>query len=158
MQGERLTNALTDRVIVLLLVLVAGFVTYASTRSSFRLRVDMPPEFFGAPASSSPEKRAAEEKVARAYWYCVVTAIQRNYNFGDALPLDPPTEFMVNPNSAGGAKDPATRLRYWRRLQQIWYLPSIWTKERRWDFRWLTEGARSGGDRLHYYANKFVGG
>ena len=105
MRGGRLSNRLIDRLVIALLVV--GFVAYASTRPTFRLRVDMPSEFLDAPASWPPERRAAEKKVARAYWYCVVTVIQPKYSFGDPLPLNPPAEFkIITPDLAEGATDP----------------------------------------------------
>jgi hypothetical protein len=157
MQGERLSHGLSSEAALLLLVLVIGFVTYFSVYPTYRLRVDMPAEFLDAPASLSPEKRAAEEKVARAYWYCVVTVIQRTYNFGQPLPLSPPAEFKTAGNLPATAQDPGTRFRYWHRLQSIWYLGSIWNKQRIQDFRWVTGPTQSGWLWVRHYMGRFVG-
>ena len=139
-------------------LLLAGLFCYASTRPTFRLRVDLPPGFLDVPASWPPEKQATEEKVARAYWYCVVTVIQPKYSFGDTLPLDPPAEFVIMaPDLPKEAFDPDTRLRYWHRLQQVWYLASTWTKVQTWNFQWLTQPVKSGVLRLHNYMKRFVG-
>ena len=155
MRAKDYSNRLIDNVVMALLVV--GLFTYASTRPTFRLRVDMPPEFLHAPASWSPEKRATEEKVARAYWYCVVTVIQPKYSFGDPLPLNPPAEFkIITPDLPKGATDPDTRLGYWRRLQQIWYLAGTWGKEQTWNFQWVTHPVKSGVRRLHNYAKGLV--
>ena len=138
MRRGRLVDRTPDKVVAGLLVI--GFFVYLLTRPTLRLRVDLPPDFLAASDSSPQEKQATEEKVARAYWYCVVTVIQRKYKFGDPLPLNPPPEFrIIMPNLPKGAADPDTRLRYWHRLQHIWYLPSTWRKESGWDLHWLTD-------------------
>jgi hypothetical protein len=93
MRGGRFSNRPIDKLVIALLVV--GFVAYASTRPTYRLRVDMPSEFLQTPASWPPEKRATEDKVARAYWYCVVTVIRPKCSFGDPLPLNPPPEFKI---------------------------------------------------------------
>jgi hypothetical protein len=127
-------------------LLAAGIVVYASIRPTFRMRADMPREFIDASSSLSAQKRASEEKIARAYWTCVVTEIQWKYVYGYHLPQDPPPEFTAN-----AAADPATRERYWRKLQEVWYLPSTWTKGYEWDFSWLTNGVRSASQWLYQY-------
>jgi len=154
--GWKTFRQLIDRLVIALLVV--GFVAYASTRPTYRLRVDMPSEFLDAPASWPPEKRATEDKVARAYWYCVLTVIQPKYSFGDPLPLNPPAEFkIITPDLAEGATDTDTRLDYWHRLQHIWYLAGTWRKEQRWNFQWLTDPVKSGVRRLHDYVERLVG-
>jgi hypothetical protein len=156
MRDGRLLNQLIDNLGIALLVV--GLFAYASTRPTFRLRVDMPPEYLHARASWPPEKRATEEKVARAYWYCAVTVVQAKYGFGDPLPVNPPAEFkIIAPDLAKGATDPDTRLGYWHRLQQVWYLASTWKKEQGWNFQWLTDPVKSDVRRLHNYVEKFVG-
>lgn len=135
-------------------VLAAGIFVYASIRPTFHLRAEMPREFIDAGSSLPAQKRASEEKIARAYWVCVVTEIQWKYVYGYHLPQDPPPEFTVN----GAAGDPATRARYWRKVQEVWYLPSTWTKGYEWDFAWLTNWITSASEWLHQHLPGFGNG
>jgi hypothetical protein len=128
---------------VLIPVLAAGIVVYASIRPTFRMRAVMPREFIDASNSLPAQKRAAEEKIARAYWSCVVTEVQWKYVYGYHLPQDPPPEFTV------ASADPATRARYWRKLQEVWYVPTTWTRGYEWDFNWLTDWFSSASRWLH---------
>jgi hypothetical protein len=156
MRDGKLTNRTIDKVVVAVLLLV--LLGYASTRPTFRLSADMPTEFRAAPASWPPEKRVAEEKVARAYWYCVVTVIQTKYGFGDPLPLNPPPEFkIITPGLPEDATGTETRLGYWHRLQQVWYQAGTWREEQRWTFQWLTVPAKAGARRWHNYVTRFLG-
>jgi len=135
---------------VLIPVLAAGIFVYASIRPTFRMRPDMPREFIDASSSLPAQKRASEEKIARAYWTCVVTEIQWKYVYGYHLPQEPPPEFAVATQGLDtAATDPATRERYWHKLQEVWYLPSTWTKGYEWDFNWLTGWLRSASQWLH---------
>ena len=138
---------------VLIPVLAAGLFAYASIRPTFRLRTEMPPEFADAPSSGPAQKRASEERIARAYWDCVVTQIQWNYGYAYHLPQEPPPEFILigRQDLGTAATDPATRARYWRKLQGVWYLPSTWTKGYEWDLYWLTNWVRSSGEWLHQH-------
>jgi hypothetical protein len=131
---------------VLIPVLAAGILVYASIRPTFRLRAEMPRQFIDEYGSLPAQGRASEEKIARAYWTCVVTEIQWKYVYGYRLPQDPPPEFTAN-----AAADPATRARYWRKLQEVWYQPSTWTKGYEWDFNWLTDWVRSASQWLHQH-------
>ncbi len=156
MQGEGLFSRMIDK--GLMALIVVGLVVYASIRPTTQLRPDMPPEFLDVSASWSPEKQAAEEKVARAYWECVVAAIQREYGLGQSLPLNPPPEFRITTESTAGAKDRATRLHYWSRLQHLWLVGDIWTAERAVDFGWLTEVMNSAGvPWVRYHAEMLLG-
>jgi hypothetical protein len=156
MRDGRLTNRTIDKAVIALLFV--GLFCYVSTRPTYRLSVDMPPQFRDAPASWPPQKREAEEKVARAYWYCAVTEIQPKYGFGEPLPLNPPPEFtIITPGLAKGATDSETRLRYWHKLQQSWYLASTWTKVQTWNFQWLTVPVEAGVRRWHNYVQRFLG-
>ncbi len=131
---------------VLIPVLAAGIFLYASIRPTFRLRAEMPRQFIDEYGSLPAQGRASEEKIARNYWTCVVTEIQWKYVYGYHLPPDPPPEFTAN-----AAADPATRARYWRKLQEVWYLPSTWTKSYELDFNWLTGWVRSASQWLHQH-------
>lgn len=156
MQGEKLSRGIFDKVLLILLVLVLGYIAFVYVHPTYRLRVDMPADFLDTPASLSPDKRAAEEKLARAYWYCVVTVIQHNYRYGDPLPLAPPPEFKIT-ESLAGAKDPNARLRYWHRLQRLWYEGGSWSQGQLTDFGWLTDGAKSSWQWVRYCSDKIFG-
>jgi len=124
---------------LLILVLLAGLFAFLSYRPKFQINKQVPVEFL---SSSEPEPRArtaAEERMAKAYWDCVVNNIQWKYNYGSRLPQDAPPEFIVIRSDLGAnAADGETRARYWRKLQQVWYLPSTWKKEYVWDASWTT--------------------
>ena len=50
------------------------------------------------------------------------------------------------------AVDTATRARYWQKLQEVWYLPTVWEKHYEWDTRWTTtwmDQVKSVGDWLY---------
>ena len=82
-----------DIVIVIALVLLG--IAYGSFSSEFRLRPDMPVEFFDG-SRLPPAKRAAEEKIAAAYWACAVKQVQWKYGYASRLPDAPPPEFSVS--------------------------------------------------------------
>jgi len=45
---------------------------------------------------------------------------------------------VIRSDLGANAVDGETRARYWRKLQQVWYLPSTWKKEYVWDASWTT--------------------
>ena len=140
-------NRKYDRAAIVVIVLV--IVAYAAFQPKFRLRSDMPAEFLDESSSMPAKKRAAEEKIAMAYWRCAVNQIQWTYGYGHRLPDDPPAEFVVNlPEFDPEASDAATRDRYWRRLQRVWYLPSTWDKSYGWDLNSMTSSLQSAGQWL----------
>jgi hypothetical protein len=132
---------------ILVPVLVLGAFLYFSIQPIFRVRPDMPREFFDAPSSWSPQMRASEEKIAQAYWNCVVKNVQWKYGYGYNLPPDPPAEFTIATLSpAWQAADSANRVRYWHKLQGVWYVSSIWSKSYEWNLSWLTDSLQSAYD------------
>jgi hypothetical protein len=119
-----------DIIIVIALVLAA--IAYGASRSEFRLRPDMPVEFFDG-SRLPPPKRASEEKIARAYWNCAVKQVQWKYGYASRLPDDPPPEFSVSLSEVGPvAKDDAVRRHYWLQLRAIWSVPSVWKDQLGW--------------------------
>lgn len=127
-------------IIFLVLLVLVGLFAEASFRPIYRLRATMPMEFLDARSSSPAEKRAAEERIARAYWDCAVNVIQWKYGYGYRLPQDPPSDFIVTSQDLEEAsKDSATRAHYWLMLQRVWYVPDNWTKNYQWDKRWLSD-------------------
>lgn len=124
-----------DKVIMAGMVIV--FFLYMSYQRTFRLSPEAPVEFLSESASLPKQKRLQEEKIARAYWQCAVGNIQWKYRYGDRLPEQAPAEFLVTDPSLGPrATSAETRLRYWRKLAQVWYLPSSWSRGYQWDFGW----------------------
>ncbi len=133
---------------LVVVVLVAAAFSYMSYRPRFRLQTGMPPEFMDESSPDPSRKQGSEEKVAKAYWNCLVKDIQWKYSYGHSLPQDPPPEFTFGPQSGLDGENPATRIRYWHKAQQIWYLPSAWTKDYVWDFRWTIDWVQNGRDWL----------
>lgn len=143
--------------IVAILIVVGCLVVYASIHSEFRLRPEMPREFFDAsqiPAS----RRASEEKIARAYWHCAVTEVQWKYGYAHRLPDEPPLEFSLPPERAGIAADnAAVRERYWRRLRVLWGISTMWEKHYEWNNDTLRNSMQSGGDWLQRLGRRILG-
>jgi hypothetical protein len=148
-----LHNRKLDR--LLILIVPAALIIYASTRPHFRLRANMPPQFVDIPASAGPKQREAEERLAREYWSCVLTVIQWKYTYGAPLPDSPPEQFRVNTQLAPGPEPvSSSRVRYWHRLQHIWLLPSSWVTSREWSADWLTGPIKQGGAWIgNYFKN-----
>ena len=127
-------------------VAIVGLLAYATLQPQYRLRADAPPEFMREAHAMPPQKRALEEKVARAYWNCAVTEIQWRYGYGHRLPQSAPAEFTISsPELGPTASDSDTRARYWNRLQEVWYMRTIWSKEYGWNFRSLSDSFEAAG-------------
>lgn len=138
------------------LVLLAGLAAI-SYRPRYHLRGDMPPEFFPTSASTTAAKRSLDQKIAWAYWESAQMDIQWKYPHGKTLPADPPPEFRVDARALGpNAADPVTRQLYWRRLQDIWYVPETWQKQYEWDWDWASDPLSSAGQSLRDAANKIL--
>jgi hypothetical protein len=145
---------------LLLIIVPAAVIVYASTRPQVRLRVEMPPEFVDLSPSMSSKKETAERKLAEQYWTCVLTNIQWKYTYGSPLPDVPPEDFRLGESANGhSASAASSRLRYWHKLRQVWLMPSAWTKSRNWSLRWLITPLQEGADWLNkYFANLFSRG
>jgi hypothetical protein len=142
------------------LLIVAGVLciaAYASFRTEFRLHSAMPVEFFDA--SRVPvQRRAAEEKIAKAYWKCAVTQIQWKYGYAHRLPEQAPQEFYVTTTEAGSAADDsALRARYWQKLRDVWGISTVWHEQYEWNTISLTESLRSAGQWLEFHMRRIVG-
>lgn len=136
----------------LLLMVGAVVLTLVSYHATYHLRGDMPPGFF-RPTASNLEQRLLEQKIARAYWESAQNDVQWKYPHGHPLPGEPPPEFRISTQALGlTASDPAVRLVYWHRLQEVWYLPEIWKEQYEWDWGWASDPVASTGqwvkDRL----------
>ncbi len=123
----------------LLLIILFVIVSY---RPKYRLKDEMPAGFFSA--SDVKQKGALDKKIAWAYWEAAQMNVQWKYPYNHNLPADPPAEFSVDARGLGpGASDPATRLLYWRRLQEVWYRPEVWKKDYGWDWTWVSDPLNS---------------
>jgi hypothetical protein len=130
-------------------LLAIGLFTYASYQPKFRLSPDMPGEFLDMPAGS-PQRQAAEIKIAHAYWNSLIRDIQPKYGWGYSLPSDPPADFALTSAGPGVAQeDPETRIRYWHKAQHVWYLPNAWKKGYEWDFHWTSDLTTNTADWAH---------
>jgi hypothetical protein len=143
--------------IVAILVIVLCVVAYASFRSEFRLRAQMPAEFFDA-SRVPADKRVSEERIARAYWKCAVTQIQWKHGYAHRLPDEPPDEFAVTTEEAGpAANDSAARARYWQKLREVWGVPEVWHEQYEWDTISVKESLQSAGEWLERHLRRIVG-
>jgi hypothetical protein len=124
----------TDKYVVLLLA--AGIFCFLSYRPRFRITAQMPAEFLDTSHATTKSQRIAEERLASAYWGCVINTIQWKYSYGNRLPSGPPPEFNVSSGDLASASDVSARERYWQKLQQVWNIPAIWTKQYEWDTGW----------------------
>jgi hypothetical protein len=140
--------------VVALVTLIA---LYASIRSEFRLRATMPAEFFDA-SRVPAEKRAAEEKIAKAYWKCAVQQIQWQYGYAHRLPDEPPAEFSVIAAEAGSAaQDSALRARYWQKLRGVWGVSTVWHEQYEWNTIVLRQSMQSAGQWLESTMRRIMG-
>ena len=135
-----------------------GIAAYAAFQPRLHLRTDTPPEFFDASVFPATRQRVEEQRIADAYWKCAVNQIQWKYGYAHRLPEDPPVEFAVTTADAGpAANDSATRIRCWRKLRQVWYVPSVWKKDYGLDFTSMKRSLQSAGDWLQYQVWRLTG-
>ena len=134
----------------LVALLALGLFLYASYQPRFRLRTEMPADFIDEPLVQSSQKPGPEMKIARVYWSCLVNDIQWQYGYGHTLPADPPPAFTAVERPSLAPEDAASRVRYWKRAQRVWYLPTAWQKDYEWDFHWTIDWIQSAGDALHH--------
>ncbi len=137
---------------------VFGIVIYASFQPTFRLKHDMPQGFMDEPSSWSPQKRAQEEKIGRAYWQCALDNVQWNYGYGHRLPDNPPPEFLVTAKEVGtAAADTESRVRYWHNLERVWDLPTTWEKTYGFDLNSMSASLQAAGARLENFLRRITG-
>jgi hypothetical protein len=136
----------TDKYVILLLA--AGVFCFFSYRPRFRISTQMPVEFLDASQVKTKAQHTAEEKLANAYWACVVNTIQWKYTYGNRLPPVAPPEFTITSGDPATADDVSARARYWQKVQQVWNIPNIWNKQYEWDTGWTvawTDDAKAVG-------------
>ena len=145
-----------DKLVYPLALIIVLFAV--SFRPKYHLRGDMPAEFFRASTDSAMSTTwSLDHRIAWAYWESAQMDIQWRYPHGQTLPPDPPPEFRVDAKALGpSAIDPETRQLYWRRLQQIWYIPGTWQRQYEWDFTWASDPLSSGGAWLREKMDKVV--
>ena len=122
-----------------LVIVFLGFL-YLSFEPVQRLRSVPPGEFHDSQAKWDPDRRALEERTAEAYWARAVQFIQWQQPYGTVLPSNPPEDFsLAKGNVPTGDLDssPATRIRYWQNLREVWSLPHSWEKSYEFDMGWL---------------------
>lgn len=128
---------------IVVVVLVA-----ISYRPAYRLRPDMPQDFFAADAACGP-KRPVEQKIACAYWDSAQMDIQWKYPHGRPLPIDVAPEFRIDAPALGPeASSSATRELYWKRLQLMWSAPETWKETYEWNWGWASDPLNSAGQWL----------
>jgi hypothetical protein len=132
--------------IIIIAGLVLATIAYGASRSQFRLRSEMPIEFFDG--SHLPAgKRVSEEKIAKAYWNSAVKQVQWKYSYASRLPDDPPPEFSVSSSEIGAAaKDDAVRRHYWTQLRATWNVSSAWKTQFEWSSISFRQSLRSAGE------------
>jgi hypothetical protein len=132
--------------ILIIVVLVLAVIAYGAIRSEFRLRPDMPIEFFDG-SGVPPAKRASERKIAEAYWNCAVKQVQWKYGYAHRLPDEPAPEFSVSASEVGQvANDQAIRRYYWQKLGSTWNVSGAWTTQYEWSSNSFRQALRSAGD------------
>jgi hypothetical protein len=140
--------------IVLLAIAVAA---YASIRSEYRLRSEMPVEFFDS-SRAPAAKRYQDEKIAKAYWNCAVNQMQWKYGYAHRLPEEPPAEFAVTTEQVGtAARDQTLRARYWQRLRDVWGISTVWHKQYEWNPSTLRNSMQSAGEWLELHMRRIIG-
>jgi hypothetical protein len=129
-------------------VIAVVFLVLISYRPAYRLRPDMPKEFFLADAPCGP-RRPVEQKIACAYWDSAQMNVQWKYPHAHPLPADIIPEFSIDAPALGpAASAPATRALYWHRLQLVWYLPETWQETYEWNWSWASDPLQSAGEWL----------
>lgn len=132
--------------ILAIIGLVLIVLSVASFRSEFRLRPEMPAEFFDGKHLAS-SKRVSQEKIAQAYWNCAVEQVQWRYGYAHRLPEEPPAEFSLSPAVVGPvASDQTVRRYYWRKLRDTWSVSSVWKNQWEFSFVAFQQSLRTGGD------------
>jgi hypothetical protein len=140
--------------IAAIVVVVLCILAYASFRPKFRLRPEMPVEFFDA-SRLAPARRVSEERIANAYWKCAVSEVQWKYGYAQRLPDDPPAEFSVKALDA--VDNAAARVRYWKKLRELWGVTAIWQKQYEWNTISLRDSLQSAGKWLEEQMRRITG-
>ena len=123
-------------------LIAAALIISFSYRPRYRLRDEMPAEFFSEATISEPRGQDAsrEKSIAWAYWQSAQMDIQWKFPHGRVLPLNPPPDFRIQQQTVKpNASDAALRQHYWSRLRQVWNSPEVWRTEYVWDWTWISD-------------------
>ena len=115
-------------------------------RPVMRLESQKPSGFAEVRKEWDATRLSSEERAAGAYWQVAINIVQWQYPFGTDLPDTPVAEFKLDEKDfphSGIEAAPATRARYWKKLQEIWPRPQSWEKTYVWNPGWLTESLSS---------------
>ena len=127
---------------VVALAILLGLFAFLSYRPVTRLRPDPPASFMETRKEWDAQRRAVEERAARAYWEQALQVVQVKYEYGAPLPTEPPAEFSLEKKGfppGTPETSPATRARYWERLRVAWISPQAWEKSYEWSTAWVGE-------------------
>src|SRR2546426_8103412 len=124
----------SDKLLVVLAVAVAFCLLSYRPRS--HINAQMPSEFLDASSVDSPRQRVVEERLAKAYWNCVVNNIQWEYSYGSRLPQDPPPDFVLTRADFAAGDSLFPRTASLRRGQQVWCLAQTGRKRCQWGITW----------------------
>ncbi len=91
-----------------------------------------PPATFAA-QDDAPEVAA----YAAQYWRCARTTIQWKYMYGEALPDDPPPEFVNTADAPLPRRSAELRQLYWGRLRRAWLVNDSWDTSLTFQLEWL---------------------
>ena len=128
-------------------------------RPVMRLKPQPPPGFVETRESWDALRHSSENRAAQAYYQLAINLVQERYAFGSKLPLEPIEGFRLNEknfprNSVAAA--PATQIRYWNKLRQIWSQPSAWSQTYVWNTDWLRDSLSSLVDAVSRLSNAVV--
>ena len=145
-------------VTLMFVVAVLAALAYAAFQPTMRLKADMPKDFADDSKTWTPQRRGQEERIARAYWQCVVNSVQWNSGYGHRLPDDPPADFLITAQDAGtAALDAGSRIRYWHNTQRVWYVPNNWEKTYGFDLNSISISLQAAGTRLELFLRRTMG-
>jgi hypothetical protein len=143
--------------VVISVAVVLAAIAYGASRAEFRLKTDMPVEFFHG-SHLPAAKRVSEEKIAKAYWNCAVKQVQWKYGYASRLPDDPPPDFTVSLSEIGPAsKDDAVRRHYWQQLRATWNVSSAWKTQYEWSSISFRDSLRSAGEWWGHLTRNVMG-
>ncbi len=128
--------------IAVVTLVLGGVFVYKSFSLVMMLRPDPPAEFLVPDPNWSAKERAAEERLARAYWETARRLSRSVHAFGTRLPSEPPAAFSVDPSEYPNVAEPASaaRARYWRNLHKVWNDPRAWKRTYEWHTSWFFRG------------------
>lgn len=125
---------------------------YSSTVRVWRLRPDLPSEFFQTDPSWNAGRLAMEQQLAAGYWDQAVRVLQPAFPFGTDLPEQPPSYFWLDPQRIDDVRlrpnAEASRQRYWQILRKIWSDSGKWNESYEWNTKWLGSRLEPLGEAL----------